>query len=172
MPHAVACPVCGVDGTDAANAGIAQTVAQRAATPSWLPTAPPPRRFHPALLIGGAVAALILLLVVAVVARSFMRAHRMRQARSVPAEYTRPGSRPTPAPATTGSSARPPSKPGTKRDAAPVPPDATAVEVFWGSRWYDATILKRDGERAFIHYDGWGSSFDEWVTPDRLRPRR
>jgi hypothetical protein len=25
---------------------------------------------------------------------------------------------------------------------------------------------------AFIHYDGWSSASDEWVTPDRLRPKR
>lgn len=174
MPNAVACPVCGVDGTDAANASIAQTLAQRAAAPPWSPPAPAPRRMHPALWIGGAAAALVLLLIGAVVFRSFLRAHRLRQARysPPPAEFNRPASRPATAPAATGNTPRPPSKPGTQRDAAPVPSDATTIEVFWGSRWYDATILKRDGERAFIHYDGWGSNFDEWVAPDRMRPRR
>jgi len=46
------------------------------------------------------------------------------------------------------------------------------VEVFWGNRWWPATILRRDGARTFIHYDGWGSASDEWVTAERLRPRR
>jgi hypothetical protein len=68
--------------------------------------------------------------------------------------------------------ARPPSRAGSMRDAAPVPPDATSVEVFWGNAWWPATILKRDGPRALIHYDGWGTASDEWVTPERLRPRR
>jgi hypothetical protein len=66
----------------------------------------------------------------------------------------------------------PASKPGSPRDAAPVPSDTTAIDVFWGNRWWPATILKRDGQRAYIHYDGWSAGSDEWVTPERMRPRR
>jgi Ca-activated chloride channel family protein len=44
-------------------------------------------------------------------------------------------------------------------------------EVLWKDKWYPATVLKRDGERAFIHYDSYESSWDEWVGPDRIRPR-
>jgi len=174
MPNFVACPACGVDGTDAANASIAQTLAERAATPAWPQQATRQRRFHPALLVGGGVAALMLFLVAALLVRSFMRAHRMRQARRSPppTEYSVPNSRPSPTPGVGGGSAPPPSKAGSKRDAAPVPPDVTAVDVFWGSRWYEATILRRDGQRAYIHYDGWSTTYDEWVTPDRMRPRR
>jgi hypothetical protein len=74
---------------------------------------------------------------------------------------TRPPRRPAPA-----------SRAGSPRDAAPVPADVTAVEVLWGGRWWPATIVRREGQRAYIHYDGWSASSDEWVTPERLRPRR
>lgn len=43
-------------------------------------------------------------------------------------------------------------------------------EVQWGGKWYAATVLETDGSRTKIHYDGWSSSWDEWVTKDRLRP--
>ena len=42
-------------------------------------------------------------------------------------------------------------------------------EVKWQNTWYPATVLKREGERAFIHYDGYEARWDEWVGPDRLR---
>ena len=47
-----------------------------------------------------------------------------------------------------------------------------AVSVYWGSRWYDATVLtaQPDG-RVRIHYDGWADSWDEDVTLDRVRLR-
>ncbi len=173
MPANVACPTCGADGTDAANTSIAQTLAQRVATPAW--TQPPPsrRKLHPAIWVGIGVAALVLLLVVVSIVRSVLRFERVRTGR--PPAYApaaRPNSPATPTPGVIPGKTLPPSKAGTVRDAAPVAADATSVEVFWGGRWYDATILQRDGPRAFIHYDGWGANFDEWVTPDRMRPRR
>jgi hypothetical protein len=45
MPSAVACPVCGVDGTPAANELMAQTLAAQPADP---PTPPPITRLRPA----------------------------------------------------------------------------------------------------------------------------
>lgn len=172
MPAPVACPVCGMDGTDAANASIAQTLAQRAATPAWTP--PPSRRkIHPAIWVGIGVAAVVGLLVAVAVVRSILRFNRVRT--GPPPAYAPaapPNSPSRPAPGVNPGRTPTPSKSGTARDAAPVPADATSVEVFWGGRWYDATILKREGQRAFIHYDGWGSNFDEWVMPDRMRPRR
>jgi len=174
MPTPVTCPSCGADGTDAANASIAQTLAVRAATPAW--TAAPRRRFHPAVLIGiGAIGAVLAFFIAAVLIRNLMFRHRAQPRRpaSFPLEAARPNappmSRPGPG-APTGKS--PPGKAGSLRDAAPVPADATSVEVFWGGRWYEANILQRDGRRAFIHYEGWSSGSDEWVTPNRMRPRR
>jgi beta-lactamase regulating signal transducer with metallopeptidase domain/nitrous oxidase accessory protein NosD len=44
------------------------------------------------------------------------------------------------------------------------------IEVQWKDQWWPATILKKDGERTQIHYVGYGSDWDEWVTKDRIRP--
>jgi hypothetical protein len=44
------------------------------------------------------------------------------------------------------------------------------VEIFWGNKWWPGVVVKREGQRAFVHYDGWSDSFNEWVTPDRVRP--
>jgi RNA binding activity-knot of a chromodomain len=42
-------------------------------------------------------------------------------------------------------------------------------EVLWGGVWYDAKVLKKEKDRWFIHYVGWGSNFDEWVGKDKIR---
>ncbi len=47
----------------------------------------------------------------------------------------------------------------------------SVVDVLWGSSWYPAKVLKVDGQRYFIHYDSFGSNWDEWVGPDRIRLR-
>jgi hypothetical protein len=49
-------------------------------------------------------------------------------------------------------------------------PAGEKVEVLWGGTWFPSTILQRDGGRAYVHYDGWSSTWDEWVEADRLRP--
>ncbi len=47
-----------------------------------------------------------------------------------------------------------------------------AVEVYWNSSWWPGTIKTVLGEGRYrIGYDGWGSSWDEDVTPRRLRRR-
>lgn len=59
------------------------------------------------------------------------------------------------------------------------PGDATAayaageaVEVYWGSSWWPGTIKTVHGGGSYrIGYDGWASSWDEDVTPRRLRRR-
>jgi len=43
------------------------------------------------------------------------------------------------------------------------------VQIFWGSSWYPGVITKRSGGRYLVSYDGWSSSFDEWVDDSRLR---
>lgn len=45
------------------------------------------------------------------------------------------------------------------------------VEVKWGATWFPATILKTENQKTLIHYDGWGSNWDEWVTSDRIRKK-
>ncbi len=47
--------------------------------------------------------------------------------------------------------------------------DGQKVQVREGDTWSAATIVKHEGRRYFIHYDGADASTDEWVTPDRIR---
>jgi hypothetical protein len=46
------------------------------------------------------------------------------------------------------------------------------VEVLWGGRWYPAKVLKVESEKYYIHYEGWDSSWDEWVKPERVRAQK
>lgn len=43
------------------------------------------------------------------------------------------------------------------------------VEIESAGAWYPGKILKAEGDKYFITYEGWSDSFDEWVTVDRLR---
>lgn len=45
------------------------------------------------------------------------------------------------------------------------------IEANWKGSWYPAEILKQEGDRYFIHYLGYDSSWDEWVTGDRIREK-
>jgi len=59
------------------------------------------------------------------------------------------------------------------------PGDATAsyaageaVDVYWQAQWWPGTIKQVHGNGRYgIGYDGWSSSWDEDVTPRRLRRR-
>ena len=44
-----------------------------------------------------------------------------------------------------------------------------AVEIQSTGSWYPGKILKVDGDKYFITYDGWDESWNEWVTIERLR---
>lgn len=48
------------------------------------------------------------------------------------------------------------------------------VQVLWKGTWYASTILEVGADanagKYKIHYDGWGNEWDEWVTPDRIKP--
>ncbi len=48
------------------------------------------------------------------------------------------------------------------------PVDKT-VMVESGGRWWPAEVLKREGDKYYIHYTGWDNSYDEYVTKDRIR---
>ena len=61
----------------------------------------------------------------------------------------------------------------------PVPqPDQTPVVqgrpahgdllVEWGKQWWPAEVVKQEGSSYFIHYKGYGTNWDEWVTFERL----
>jgi len=47
--------------------------------------------------------------------------------------------------------------------------EGAAVQVLWGHRWWPAHVLQAKGNRLFIHYDGYGNNWDEWVGPARYR---
>jgi mbt repeat len=169
MPAAVTCPACGADGMEAAKGAIMQANVARARPPAWPKPDPVWKRLHPAAIAAIAAGAFVLVLVLVWFGYQFSVRNRPRPIAKAPSLRS---SRPEGARL---ESARPqggrPSSPGWSKQAAPVPANVTAVDVLWGGRWWPATIVKREGERAFIHYDGWASSQDEWVTPDRLRPR-
>ena len=43
------------------------------------------------------------------------------------------------------------------------------VNVIWNGTWYKSTILEIKNGKFKVHYDGWGSEWDEWVTSDRIK---
>ena len=45
------------------------------------------------------------------------------------------------------------------------------VMVQWGGTWFSATILKTENGKSLVHYDDWGSNWDEWVTPNRIKKK-
>jgi hypothetical protein len=46
-----------------------------------------------------------------------------------------------------------------------------AIQVLWNDAWYNATVLSGTEESCLITYDGYDSTWDEPVGPDRMRPR-
>lgn len=47
-------------------------------------------------------------------------------------------------------------------------PTQPSIQVEWHGRWWPAHVLKSEGNRHFIRYHGYGSEWDEWVTPTRM----
>jgi hypothetical protein len=43
------------------------------------------------------------------------------------------------------------------------------VEVEWQKKWWPAKVLEVETDFALIHYDNYGSEWDEWVTAKRIR---
>jgi hypothetical protein len=46
-----------------------------------------------------------------------------------------------------------------------------AVEVEWEKKWYPAKVVRVRADFAYIHYDGFGEEWDEWVGAKRIRAR-
>src|ERR1700692_2712165 len=44
------------------------------------------------------------------------------------------------------------------------------VEVQWKGDWYQAGVIEVKGDEYKVHYDGYASSWDEWVDNSRIRP--
>ncbi len=47
--------------------------------------------------------------------------------------------------------------------------DGQKIEVREGDSWSAASIVKKEGRKYLVHYDGAEATADEWVTPDRIR---
>lgn len=91
---------------------------------------------------------------------------------------------PTPAPAPETPAIEtpaqpPPAEPAKAEEPAPTEPPKAAsaysagqkVDVKWGGSWWQAQIVSvKAPDKYLIHYIGWESSWDEWVTPARMRP--
>lgn len=44
------------------------------------------------------------------------------------------------------------------------------VKVLSAGQWYDATIINVSNDNQYyVHYEGWGNNYDEWVTADRVQ---
>lgn len=43
------------------------------------------------------------------------------------------------------------------------------VEVNYSAHWYRSVILQVDGDRYFVHYEGYPSSDDKWVKREYIR---
>ena len=56
-------------------------------------------------------------------------------------------------------------------DAGTELPCASEVVVESNGEWHTGLILKREGERYYVHYVGTDMSENEWVTTDRVRFR-
>ncbi|MEO8351334.1 MAG: right-handed parallel beta-helix repeat-containing protein [Chthoniobacteraceae bacterium] len=70
-----------------------------------------------------------------------------------------------------GAASQPASAISSKEPPSPTarPIEKAEIEVEWKGKWWSATVLKKEGERTQIHYVGYGSEWDEWVTPERIR---
>lgn len=45
------------------------------------------------------------------------------------------------------------------------------VKVKWGGTWWDAEIIEIKNDQYKIHYDNYGSNWDEWVKTDRIQSK-
>jgi hypothetical protein len=91
-----------------------------------------------------------------------------------PAARTPSGVRPSPPAAAVAArpETRTPSRVSAARARAKAKepePDGEKVEVLWGSRWFPATVLRRERGKAFVKYEGWSEQSNEWVPPNRVR---
>jgi hypothetical protein len=53
---------------------------------------------------------------------------------------------------------------------APIADQKPDCQVEWKGTWFDAIVLKEEGDRWQIHYIGYDDSWDERVGRERFRP--
>jgi len=56
-----------------------------------------------------------------------------------------------------------------KSSTAPEYNVGDSVRVNWKGSWYPATVLKVNNNKYLIHYNGYGSNWDEWVGSGRIK---
>lgn len=59
-------------------------------------------------------------------------------------------------------------KPSTS--ATPAYHEGSRVIVEWKGKWYPARVLEVGSDSYLIHYEGYESSWDEWVGLSRMKP--
>jgi hypothetical protein len=52
-------------------------------------------------------------------------------------------------------------------------PIGAAVQVYSASykQWYAAKVLKKFSCLHYVHYDGYGDEWDEWVSPTNIKKK-
>jgi len=60
---------------------------------------------------------------------------------------------------------------GIERRAATAYRSGQSVWVAWRGRWWLAEILRAENGRSYVDYACFGSEWNEWVGPDRVRTR-
>jgi len=50
-------------------------------------------------------------------------------------------------------------------------PIGAPVQIKWENKWYPGKVLRNELGLQFVHYDGYGDIDNEWVAPERLKPR-
>lgn len=53
--------------------------------------------------------------------------------------------------------------------AAQAQNEGDKVQVLWQGSWYAATVKEVKDGKWFIHYEGYGAEWDEWVGQDRIK---
>src|SRR5690606_20382044 len=43
------------------------------------------------------------------------------------------------------------------------------IEIEWSGQWYKGSVLEVNDGKFKVRYTDWGSLYDEWVSPDRVR---
>lgn len=52
-------------------------------------------------------------------------------------------------------------------------PVGKRIQIKWKRKWYPGKVLKVEGSKHLVRYDGWDASYNEWVSPGRIRiPRK
>ena len=60
--------------------------------------------------------------------------------------------------------------PGAAASAPKLPAGERVEALDFNTKWINATVLKTEGPRKFVHFDGKTDYWDQWESPERIRP--